>query len=267
MCSVCHLRNYQWYEPPRYSKLPPAGSIQALPHEGWTPHKAFRDSRFCAACHQFPKDGYALNGKLIENTYEEWKASPQAQQGLTCQGCHMPDRRHLWRGIHDQAIVRAGVEINSGPFSFSDGLVSINLSLTNSGTGHSLPTYVTPKIVLQIYQEDQEGKKIQTSLQVYVIACSVSLDLSTEYFDTRLSPGETANLYYKKPVSPNATNLVSNVQVEPDAFYSLFYQALLESELTEKSKVLIQQALAESTSSAFSIFTTRHPLNDAITDQ
>ncbi len=28
------------------------------------------------SCHQFGADGYALNGKLLENTYEEWKASP-----------------------------------------------------------------------------------------------------------------------------------------------------------------------------------------------
>ena len=32
----------------------------------------------------------------------------------------------------------------------------------------------------------------------------------------------------------------------------------------EQIKVLIQQALAESTSSGFSIFTTRYPLNNAI---
>ena len=260
MCSACHLRNYRWFGPPRHYDLPPLEPMQAQPHAGWTPHNAFRDSRFCAACHQFPKDGYALNGKLIENTYEEWKASPQAQQGLTCQGCHMPDRRHLWRGIHDRATVRAGVDIRSSPVTFSGGAVSVNLSLTNSGTGHSLPTYVTPKIVLQIYQEDQEGKKIEATAKQYVIARSVSLDLSIEYFDTRLSPGEMANLPYKRPVSPDAINLVTNVWVEPDAFYSLFYQALLESELPEKSKVLIQQALTESLTSGFSIHNTRHPI-------
>ena len=43
-----------------------------------------------------------LNGKPLENTYEEWRKSPAARRGLQCQNCHMPDRRHLWRGIHDR---------------------------------------------------------------------------------------------------------------------------------------------------------------------
>ena len=260
MCSACHVRNYRWFGPPRRSGLPPLDHMESLPHAGWTPQKAFEDSRFCATCHQFPQDGYRLNGKLIENTYEEWRASPQANQGLTCQGCHMPDRRHLWHGIHDAETVRAGVDIRSGHVSFSDGSVSVNLSLTNSGTGHFVPTYVTPKIVLLAYQEDQEGRKIKDTLQQYVIARGVSLDLSIEYFDTRLSPGERATLRYEKLLSPYAKNLVMSVRVEPDAFYSQFYKALLESELEEKSKVLILQALSDSTASGYSIYTTRHPI-------
>ena len=32
------------------------------------------DSRFCAACHQFTKDEYALNGKLLQDTHAEWQA-------------------------------------------------------------------------------------------------------------------------------------------------------------------------------------------------
>ncbi len=110
------------------------------------------------------------------------------------------------------------------------------------------------------FQEDREGKKIKDTLQQYVIARVVSLDLSIEYFDTRLIPGETATLRYEKLLSPHAKNLVTSVRVEPDAFYSQFYKALLESELKERSKVLIRQALSDSTASGYSIYTERHPI-------
>ena len=35
------------------------------------------------------------------------EGQPQASRQVTCQTCHMPDRRHLWRGIHDPAMVAA----------------------------------------------------------------------------------------------------------------------------------------------------------------
>ncbi len=81
-----------------------------------------------------------MNGKLIENTYEEWKASPQAARGLTCQRCHMPGRRHLWRGIHDPETVRTGVNTGVSGISVAGGMLGARLSLTNTATGHFFPT-------------------------------------------------------------------------------------------------------------------------------
>jgi len=100
VCAACHMRGYQRYGPPRRDGSTPdrAGT---LPHNGWISSAAFEDSRFCAACHQFETGDYALNGKLLENTYQEWQASRYAREGKPCQSCHMPERRHLWRGIHD----------------------------------------------------------------------------------------------------------------------------------------------------------------------
>ena len=33
-------------------------------------------------------------------------ASRHAREGRACQACHMPERRHLWRGIHDPEMVK-----------------------------------------------------------------------------------------------------------------------------------------------------------------
>ena len=123
VCAACHMRGYQRYGPPRKDGSTPDAAAK-LPHNGWISNTAFDDSRFCAVCHQFKKDEYALNGKLLENTYEEWKASRYAREGRTCQSCHMPDRRHLWRGIHDPEMVRAGVTINATEAKLATGSVS-----------------------------------------------------------------------------------------------------------------------------------------------
>src|SRR5207249_4863664 len=91
----------------------PTAPSETLPHNGVTRTPAFLRSEFCQSCHQFTPEGFALNGKLLENTYAEWKASRFAREGVQCQDCHMPDRRHLWRGIHDPEMVRSGLTIDA----------------------------------------------------------------------------------------------------------------------------------------------------------
>src|SRR5262249_28764250 len=113
VCAGCHVRGHQRFGPPRRDGSLSSGASRAtLPHNGVTRTGAFLRSEFCASCHQFRAGGFALSGTLLENTYEEWRASPAARQGLACQDCHMPDRRHLWRGIHDADMVKSGVEIS-----------------------------------------------------------------------------------------------------------------------------------------------------------
>src|SRR5262245_8181840 len=112
ICAGCHLRGHEHFGPPRRdgstdSRMP----RDRLPHGGVTRTGAFLRSEFCASCHQFGPEGLALNGKPLENTYAEWRRSPAARRGWQCQPCHMPDRRHLWRGIHDPEMVRSALDI------------------------------------------------------------------------------------------------------------------------------------------------------------
>nr|VFJ88988.1 MAG: Cytochrome c554 and c-prime [Candidatus Kentron sp. LFY] len=260
ICGACHMRAGRWYGPPRRGESLPPEDLGALPHHGWVSSDAFEDSRFCAACHQFPPDGFRLDGKLIENTYEEWRASPQARLGVQCQTCHMPDRRHLFRGIHDPETVRGGVNAGSESFSIAEGTIRVLVFLTNTATGHRLPTYVTPEIRLEAYQTDIDGEAIPDTTQIRWVARKVSLDLGKEYFDTRLAPGETATLAYRKPLSRHADALVARIYVEPDALYSRIYQALLELSPDGEGAPLIREALAESKRSGFSLYEKHYPI-------
>lgn len=113
VCAACHVRGHERFGPPRRDgSLTGSAPPESLPHNGVTRTPVFQRSDFCASCHQFTADGFELNGKLLQNTYEEWKRSGAARAGRQCQDCHMPDRRHLWRGIHDPDMVRSGVEIS-----------------------------------------------------------------------------------------------------------------------------------------------------------
>jgi len=259
VCAACHMRGYQRYGPPRKDGSTPAPGVQ-LPHNGWVSEAAFGDSRFCAACHQFTQDGYALNGKLLENTYEEWKASRYAREGRNCQSCHMPDRRHQWRGIHDPEMVKAGVTLNATPAGIAAGMVSATLGIRNTGTGHFFPTYVTPRVVVQAYQENAGKEMLQGTLQEHVIGWQVSPDLSREIADTRIAPDQQTLFEYRQPLHRNAASLVFRVKVEPDAFYTAFYRDLLQNGQAGRGEPMIRQALKDALAAEFTLYYQREPL-------
>ena len=258
-CAACHVRGYEWYGPPRGDGSAP-GDRANFPHGGWTASRAFEDSRFCAACHQFQPDQYALNGKLLENTYEEWKASRYAREGKTCQSCHMPDRQHLWRGIHDPETTLAGITIDAVKPTTDSGRVLAALSIRNSGTGHQFPTYVTPKVIVEGVQETTPGKILPGTLQQVFIERRVKPDLSAELSDTRLAPDQSVTFNYRAAFAPGARTLVLRVRVEPDAFYTELYRDLLASGSARKGRRLIRQALENSIASRYTLFESRYPL-------
>ncbi|MEH6824675.1 MAG: multiheme c-type cytochrome [Motiliproteus sp.] len=259
ICAACHVRQHQRFGPARQNGSVP-DTRTPLPHNGWTATDAFEDSRFCAACHQFEVDEFALNGKLLENTYNEWLDSPYAEQGVSCQNCHMPKRRHLWRGIHDPEMVRQGVDISTHTGQITRDHIEVTLSISNSGTGHRFPTYVTPQVVLEGYQEDGAGERISGTESYFVVARRVAMDLSEEIFDTRLAPGETARLEYSEPLSPAATHIVMRIWVEPDFFYQQFYTSVLDSGQPQRGKPELQQALTQASESRYTLFEQRLPL-------
>lgn len=256
VCAACHVRRHLRYGPPP-SKPSAEGK---LPHNGFVSTPAFEDGRFCATCHQFGADGYALNGKPLENTYAEWQSSQYARQGTQCQNCHMPERQHLWRGIHDAEMTRSGITISPTAPALRDGRLSAQLAISNSGAGHDFPTYVTPRVVVQIYQESTSNKAIAGTLREKIIARQVSMDLSEELADTRLAPGEQMLLDYHAPLHPGAVAVVMRVRVEPDHYYTGLYRSLLDEQAAEKGINLIRIALKNSTDSAYDLYVQRYVL-------
>jgi hypothetical protein len=263
-CASCHVRGHQRFGPPRRDgSLASAAERQTLPHDGVTRTPAFLKSEFCGGCHQFSPGGPALNGKLLENTYNEWKASRFARQGVQCQDCHMPDRRHLWRGIHDADMVRSGLTITarSGAARYRPGAVAtVTLRVTSTRVGHAFPTYVTPRVVLSAELVDVAGQVIAGSRQERIVGREVALDLSDELSDTRLRPGQSATLAYRVTVPSAGVRARLAVVVEPDAFYVGFFEALLRQG-AGPGEPDIKKALEAARRSPFTVFEREVPLS------
>jgi hypothetical protein len=264
VCAGCHVRRHQRFGPPkRDGSLASAMPRDTLPHGGATRTRAFLASEFCRGCHQFAADGFALNGKLLEDTYAEWKASRFAREGVQCQTCHMPDRRHLWRGIHDREMVRSGLRIaaHAGAVRYRPGDTAVvRLEVVSARVGHAFPTYVTPRVILSAELIDERGRAIAGSRREKIIAREVTLDLSKEIADTRLRPGERATLEYKPRIDRPGLRARLAVVVEPDAFYTGFFEALL-AQGAGRGEREIREALDASRRSAFTIFERELPLS------
>ena len=251
VCAGCHVRGQRRFGPPRRDgSLAP--SPAAAPHGGVTRERGFLRSEFCASCHQFPPGGLALNGKLLENTYEEWRRSPAARQGRQCQDCHMPDRRHLWRGIHDPEMVRGAVAVRLAVRRGQEAgvpTVRAQLTIESRDVGHHFPTYVTPRVVARLELAGPDGRTLPGSVEERVIGREVTLDLAREIADTRIPAGGRFVLDYRRPAPPGG-RLRSSVVVYPDHFYTGFFTALLEQG-AGPGEADIREALAATRRSPF----------------
>jgi hypothetical protein len=226
VCAACHVRNHIRHGPDLGIKPDPKG-----PHSGFVVRPEYLNPAFCAACHDFEPGG-GVHGKMLLETAEEWRRTDFAAEGKTCQSCHMPEGRHLWKGIHDTAMVRSAVSVEAGLTDDKEGLHG-RLALTNVGAGHRLPTYNVPHIVLIWEQLDPSGSALPGTRVEGTIARWVTEEVDKEFFDTRLMPGQSFVLQYGKPADPLAAKVVARVEVWPDEAYRRYFERMLKTpELT-----------------------------------
>jgi hypothetical protein len=263
VCASCHVRQHERFgPPPRPEALGARVPRAQLPHNGATYATAYLRAEFCAACHQFGPNGPSLNGKPLENTYAEWRTSPAARRGRQCQDCHMPDRRHRWRGIHDPEMVKSGVKVTVRLESarYRPGQrVRATVTVASVNVGHYFPTYVTPQVVVRAVLVGPDGAPVPEALAEGVIGRQVPLDLSREIADTRIPPGGRFVLRYDRPLDRPGLALRVSVTVYPDHFYTGFFAALLETGAGD-GEAEIREALDATRRSAFEIFSRDLPL-------
>ncbi|MFQ5912084.1 MAG: multiheme c-type cytochrome [Nitrospinota bacterium] len=258
VCAACHVRNHQRFGPPKAGE-PLGPSPEKAPHGGVTRTVAFERSEFCRECHQHPPSA-AINGKPIENTYVEWKEGPYSKMGVQCQDCHMPGRRHLWRGIHDKEMtaraVALGVQVARGKKA-APGRVVAKIELTNTGAGHMFPTYMIPAVFLKAELQDKDGKAVEGSLRTDRIQRLLEFTNQgwVERADTRIAPQKTHIFHYNVPNPRGAKRLRVYVEVHPDDFYGRsFFPSFLQGQLSAEARKLIEKARGHAMSTPYILY-------------
>ena len=131
--------------------------------------------------------------------------------------------------------------------------------MTSTRVGHAFPTYVTPRVILRGELVDETGAVIAGTRVQRIVAREVALDLSREVGDTRLAPGRSVELRYARRVDRDGLRLRFTVVVEPDAFYTQFFETLL-AQGAGVGTAQVREALEASRRSPFTVFEQLLPL-------
>lgn len=254
VCAACHVRGHRRFGPVPGENRPLKGSTG---HGGFEAAPAFSDSRFCAHCHQFPESGPRTAGKLHEDTYAQWKVSPQAAT-QTCQSCHMPNRQHLWRGIHDAGTTRGAIDVALAIESRQGKRVAV-ATVRNVGAGHHFPTYMVPKVELRFAAIDGSGAA--AAIGTRVIGWTVDTDLKHEIADTRIPAGGTARFEVDVPAGAQG-ELELVVVVKPGEHYERTFTQSLQRAGQWPAAALppLREALARVRSAEYELLRLRRPL-------
>jgi len=245
-CAGCHARGSQRFGPPPLeTTIAPLVARYPSPHGAVNTRDFFESADFCAGCHQFAEgNAPKVNGAFLQNTIVEWRASRAAREGKTCQTCHMPGRRHLFRGIHDPETVRSGVRWTFDARAAGDRVES-RLTLTNTETGHAFPTYIVPEVWMRIQMVNRYGAGPVVAERLIARRVAFERGEWREIADTRLDQDETATLDYTGTIPPGTVAVVGTVVVRPDAYHVGSLAGRMRETRSAASRQLYEQALAE----------------------
>ncbi len=191
-CAVCHVRDRQVFT---------GGTTGDSLAHAFGNEPLLKKAEFCAGCHQF-NFNRQVNGESIlestpvQNTYTEWLAYQKSGGTKTCQNCHMPEGRHLFRGAHDLAFLKSSLSVKIrrvGP--------EIELCLKPKAVGHSFPTGDLFRHVS--FEVQRDGEKEFRELYVIGKRYKLEIDEATGNAaqildsDTALAPSEVRKVRLK----------------------------------------------------------------------
>ena len=261
-CTACHVRMHRRFSSVKQGKnisqgwIPPVNDN--LMHGGIVRKPWFNGSAFCATCHQFSAKGLTgvtLNNKPLQNTYSEWKASSWSQKEIHCQNCHMPEKNHTWRGIHDKEMTKSAVELKVHNVRYSNHSVTARIELSNIGAGHHFPTYITPAVFITADLLDHRDSPISGSRKKSVIQRITDMSFSKEIIDTRIPSGKSHIFNYKYIIQYQPKSFKVTVEVHPDYFYLNFFKRKIKDSGSPKATKLYRQALKTKSNSSYILFT------------
>lgn len=256
-CAVCHLRAHVRHGPP-----PAEPRRLLLPSYPLRVLGKFERGDFCLPCHQHGMEQSVSGRGPPLDTYREWVASPYFRRGVQCQSCHMPDRAHTWKGVHDPATVRQAMRVDAALVRRS-GEVDVTVRLANVGAGHMLPTTVTPAILVHATAIGRDGAPLAGAHHILDrIERSIRFQEGhwNELHDTRIAPGRTreSRVTFAPPRGTVAVRV--EVEMRPDFAYETVYRTLLRRAPEGPAKDALRVAYDRTIASPFVAFTRDLPL-------
>jgi mono/diheme cytochrome c family protein len=248
-CASCHLRGWTRHGPSSVS-----ASLLSLPTYPTRPLALYERSDFCLPCHQLQPRS-SVEGRPLLDTYREWLTGPYMPRGVQCQHCHMPNREHTWKGIHDPDTFRQGYRLEAIAARGASGVVSVRARLWNVGAGHLLPTTPTPAAWLEVELVDARGRAIAGAKKAQRIGRDIVSTKNgwVEKEDTRIAPGASLEVAagWKNGRVAEATHARITVRVHPDDYYERLYRGRLKGALTDQARADYQAALERSMDSRY----------------
>jgi hypothetical protein len=258
-CAACHVRGGVRHGPPVV-----APSLLSLPGYPLVELPVYERADLCLGCHQQPAR-IAVGGRPLLDTYREWLYGPYARRGVQCQHCHMPNREHTWKGVHDPETFRQALDVDVRARRRADGVVIVAATVTNVGAGHYLPTTPTPAAWLEVELVDAGGHAITGTLASRRIGRALRPTATgfEQLEDTRIPPGEALTLdrAWRGGRIGLATHLRVRVRVRPDDYYEGLYQRRLAGRRTAAERALYQAALARVQASPYVAYDELWPIS------
>lgn len=198
------------------AKRGPLGDADSPAH-GVVRSNLHQSAELCAGCHEYTNEA----GVPVLSTYTEWKASPQAAEGKTCQNCHMPLEPGETVRASVRKIERASINLHdiSGMHSIEQvrsaatakilsvgrdeqNRAVVRVEVANIGSGHSIPTGLpTRKLRLEVvlFAGGREVRRFERLYQKALVDehglvitedHRAMLEARSLRQDSRLEPGE-----------------------------------------------------------------------------
>jgi len=252
-CDICHTTKELTKDPQHWPLILSGEDTKFGPSKKLPPHdhesaysNMFEGGKLCSGCHGGMIDVPQMQGcsdLTICDTSGEWEQSSFSKNKSGCNECHAT---HSFEGAYSEEILQQAVDLNIEVNEFG-GKINLNVTITNSGTGHLLPTGPPARLIfIKVLAYDQAGKVIWSNFNTnpmkedpygvfhVVFANSLGQVPALPWIaakivkDTRLKPEESRKLIYKFPAE--------NVEkIEAKLFYRLAPSPLLDKfEITDE---------------------------------